>query len=139
MKLVRSRKIRKSRRSKFRATPKKSAAACRSAHSRARRLRRRNGRIVPRILRRSARAVVKRNSTSSLDPSFESLDFPGRQVLHPFELATRLGCSSRHIHDLIVDGQLRAIDVSGRGASSGRKYIRIPIESWRQFLRNRTI
>lgn len=141
LKLHRSPKPRQPRRSRSRASGKKFAATCRSAHSRARKLPRRNRRRKnPRILLRlSARAVSKGNSAAKLDPSFESLDFPDRQVLYPFELAARLGCSSRHIHDLILDGELRAIDLSGRGSFSGRKYIRIPIESWRQFLRKRMI
>src|SRR6516162_10007164 len=44
-------------------------------------------------------------------PPFASLDFPGRETLNPREVARRIGCSVDHIYDLILEGQLRAIDI----------------------------
>jgi hypothetical protein len=82
--------------------------------------------------------VAKANAASSA-PSFASMDFPGREVLCPFEIAKRLGCCTRHVQDLIQEGQLRAVDISRRNTNTDRKTIRVPIESWRQFLRERTI
>jgi excisionase family DNA binding protein len=63
---------------------------------------------------------------------FPSLDFPNRDSLNPVEAARRLGCSVQHIYNLVVDGRLRAINISRPGCA--RRFFRIPIESWRKFL-----
>jgi excisionase family DNA binding protein len=65
-------------------------------------------------------------------PPFPSLDFPNRDSLNPVEAARRLGCSVQHIYNLVVDGRLRAVNISRPGG--GRRFFRIPIESWRKFL-----
>jgi hypothetical protein len=70
---------------------------------------------------------------------FASLDFPGRETLNPREVAQRIGCSVDHIYDLIFEGQLHAIDISGRNNSTHRRSLRVPIESWRKFLTDRTV
>lgn len=64
---------------------------------------------------------------------FASLDFPGRTTLYLHEVAERLGVSSRHVADLIEEGQLAAINIAGESATS-RKHYRIPVESYRQFV-----
>ena len=69
---------------------------------------------------------------------FPSLDFPGRNVLYPHECAAKIGCHVDHIYDLIEEGQLKAIDISGRNNLTDRRCARIPIESWRLFLAART-
>jgi excisionase family DNA binding protein len=77
---------------------------------------------------------LKTKSTRAFSPSpFPSLDFPNRESLSPVEAARRLGCSVQHIYNLILDGRLRAINIS-RPACVGRRFFRIPIESWRRFL-----
>ncbi len=72
-------------------------------------------------------------------PPFDSLDFPDRHLLYPHELADRLGCCIRHVYDLIAEGQLRAINISGGNNFTDRRSVRVPIECWRQFLRDRTV
>lgn len=63
---------------------------------------------------------------------FSSLDFPGRMSLRVEEVAQKLGVTAKHITDLIIEGKLRALDVSGLGAS--RACYRIPIECYRDYV-----
>ena len=70
---------------------------------------------------------------------FPSLDFPGRTALYPFECALRLGCAVDHIYDLITEGQIGAVDISGRNNLSDRRCLRIPVEAWKKFIRERTV
>jgi len=67
-----------------------------------------------------------------LEFQLSSLDFPGRRVLYPLEVSQRLGVTVDHIYDLIDEGLLVGIDLAGKGAS--RRLIRIPIESYRNFV-----
>lgn len=68
-----------------------------------------------------------------------SLDFPGRTTLYPYECAERIRCTTNHIYDLIEEGKLVGIDISGRGNLSNRRCVRVPVEAWRAFLKsNRT-
>jgi hypothetical protein len=69
---------------------------------------------------------------------FPSLDFPGRTTLYPHECAERIGCAAQHIYDLIEEGQLGAINLSGANNLTDRRCLRVPIESWRKFLVERT-
>lgn len=80
---------------------------------------------------------AKDNTVNQLE--FPSLDFPGRTALYPFEIAERIGCHVDHVHDLVEEGQLRGVDISGRNNVSNRRCLRIPIESWREFIKARTI
>lgn len=63
---------------------------------------------------------------------FASLDFPGRSMLYPHEVAEKLGMSADHLHDLMDDGSLVGMDIASPGAS--RREMRIPIESYRNFI-----
>lgn len=77
------------------------------------------------------------SSPAQKTETFPSLDFPGRETLSPRELSRCIGCSIDHIYDLILEGQLRAIDISGRNNNSARRSLRVPVESWRKFLNER--
>src|SRR5580698_5045388 len=92
-----------------------------------------------RVRRRSVRPAANSNSPQKKPSSVESLDFPDRRALYPFEIAKRMGCCTRHVYDLIHEGQLRAIDISRRNTFTDRRTIRIPIEYWHQFLLERTV
>jgi hypothetical protein len=110
----------------------------RARKTRASRIRRRS-RSFPVVWRKlPVRASEIKGKSADRSLSFASLDFPGRHVLSALELADRVGCTTRHIFNLILEGHLRAINISGR-KSADRHTIRIPIESWRQFLNERTL
>ncbi len=65
---------------------------------------------------------------------FASLDFlPGRRALTIAEIAQRLSVSPKHIYALIEEGKLTAINITSQAASD-RKYWRITIESYREFI-----
>src|SRR5579862_6402471 len=81
--------------------------------------------------RKSPRVTKLRAAAAPLYPS---LDFPDRDSLFPAEAARRLGCSLQHVYNLILEGHLRAIDISRPGNARARRLYRIPIESWRKFL-----
>ncbi|MBI5770809.1 MAG: hypothetical protein HZA93_23735 [Verrucomicrobia bacterium] len=73
--------------------------------------------------------------TEQLQFPFASLDFPGRTLLYPHEIAGdkgRLGMSMDHFHDLVSEGVLVAIDIASPGAV--RRELRVPIESYRDFI-----
>ena len=75
---------------------------------------------------------------AKIEMQFPGLDFPGRTTLYPHECAARLVCHVKHIYDLIEEGELRAMDISGRNNLTDRRSIRIPIEGWRAFIAART-
>lgn len=64
---------------------------------------------------------------------FPSLDFQGRTALYVFEVAQKLGVTERHIRDLIMEGRLRAVNIAGKNVTD-RKFYRIPIEAYREFV-----
>jgi len=76
-------------------------------------------------------------STEQIQFEFPSLDFPGRKTLYVHECAAQIGVTPDHIYDLIEEGQLGALDVSGRNNLTERRTLRIPIECWRKFLMER--
>lgn len=65
---------------------------------------------------------------------FASLDFPGRASLYPHEISERVGVSVDQIYDLVDDGSLVGIDISSKANKSSRRSLRIPIESYRNFI-----
>lgn len=65
---------------------------------------------------------------------FPSLDFPGRVTMYPHECALKLGCHVDHIYDLVEEGALVGINISGLNNLTDRRCIRIPIEAWRKFI-----
>ena len=66
-----------------------------------------------------------------LEFPFFSLDFADRSALSVREVAAKLGCSERHINDLIDEGTLGCINLAPNGL---RAYRKIPIESYRDFI-----
>jgi excisionase family DNA binding protein len=66
---------------------------------------------------------------------FASLDFAGRTALSADEVAKKLGVTTRHILRLAEEGALPGIDLKGEKASRG--LLRIPIESYREFILRR--
>jgi hypothetical protein len=109
----------------------------RAKKSRVVRLRRRGSRAFP-IAWRKLPVRASKSKSGQQPLSFASLDFPDRRILSPLEVADRVGCTTKHIFNLILEGHLRAINISGR-KSADRQTVRIPIESWRQFLNERTL
>jgi len=69
---------------------------------------------------------------------FGTLLFPGRTVLYVSEVAERLAITERHVLDLIEEGKLRAINVGGENVS-GRRFYRIPVHWYEDYLRQQTI
>lgn len=65
---------------------------------------------------------------------FASLDFPGRASLYPHEIAGRVGMSVDQVYDLVDDGSLVGIDISSKANKTARRSLRIPIESYRNFI-----
>ena len=72
--------------------------------------------------------------TEQLQFPFASLDFPGRTTLYPHEVAQKCGMSVDQVYDHCADGSLVAIDISSRATKSGRRALRVPIESYRNFV-----
>lgn len=65
---------------------------------------------------------------------FGRLLFPGRTVLYVAEVAEKLDVTEQHIHDLIDEGRLGAINMGG----GTRKFWRIPVAEYEKFLRARS-
>jgi excisionase family DNA binding protein len=62
------------------------------------------------------------------------LTFLGRSVLYVHEVAEKLRCSQQHVYDLIDEGRLPAIDLTGAGNLSARRSLRIPAAGFRMWL-----
>ena len=71
---------------------------------------------------------------------FLSLAFPkDRKTLRAEEVAARLDCTVQHVLDLIEAGDLTAINIAGGDNKTDRRYVRIPVEAWQKFLKQRTL
>ena len=71
---------------------------------------------------------------------FPSLAFPkDRTVLYAHEVAMKLRCDVGHVYDLIDEGKLRAINIAGGNNFTERRFVRIPVEAWNDFIRENTI
>ncbi len=66
--------------------------------------------------------------------TFASLDFPGRSSLYPHEVAEKLGVSVDQIYKLADEGAFAAIDLSSSQKISTKRLLRIPVESYRDFI-----
>jgi excisionase family DNA binding protein len=63
---------------------------------------------------------------------FPSLGFPtGRTILNVPEIAACLRVTKTHVYALIEDGTIQAINAGGMG----RKYWRVPVEAFNEFVR----
>ena len=66
--------------------------------------------------------------------------FAGRTNLKLHEVAKALGCTARHVGDLIQEGKLGGIDVSGRPIKKGKasaaniRHWRVPVSAYEQFI-----
>lgn len=70
---------------------------------------------------------------------FPSLAFPkDRTSLMVTEVAEKLRVTDQHIIDLIAEGSIRAVNVSGNLKSKRAAY-RIPVEAYEDFLRARFV
>ena len=65
---------------------------------------------------------------------FSSLDFPGRTVLYVWEIAQKLGGTVQHYLNLVDTGELVAIDTASRADGKTRRMLRVPVESYRNFI-----
>jgi excisionase family DNA binding protein len=64
----------------------------------------------------------------------EGLRFPAaRRMLYVFEVADKLECSKQHVVNLIEEGKMGAVDLG----KAGRRFLRVPLESYYEFLRSR--
>ena len=80
---------------------------------------------------------VKQSDTQQIE--FPSLGFdPARTVLYVFEVAAKLRISEQHVIDLIEEGKLRAVNIAGANCTD-RKFYRIPVEAWSEYLRVNTL
>ena len=77
-------------------------------------------------------APAKPQLSAAIPPKQSS--FAGRFTLRVEEVARALSVSGRHVIDLIEEGKLRAINIGGENPS-GRKFYRIPVEAYRDYLR----
>jgi excisionase family DNA binding protein len=71
--------------------------------------------------------------------TFDSLLFPGRKVLRCQEIADALRCDVRHVYDLVDEGKIRAVNISGGDNLTDRRCLRIPVEAWETYLRENTL
>lgn len=69
--------------------------------------------------------------SKQLEFPFFSMDFVDRSALSVREVAGKLGCSERHVNDLIDEGELGCINLSPNGVRAFRK---IPVEAYRDFI-----
>jgi excisionase family DNA binding protein len=71
------------------------------------------------------------SATQQLELPFSLLDVQGRMTLSVQEVAERLGCTPRHVCELIGSQTICAINI-GKGKS--RTAARIPVEAFRDFV-----
>ena len=71
---------------------------------------------------------------------FPSLALPkDRTMLYAWEVAAKLRCDVGHVYDLIDEGKLRAINIAGGDDLNERRFVRIPVEAWNNFIRENTM
>lgn len=76
-------------------------------------------------------------SSAAVDP-FASIRasklFPGRSTLYLHEVAKALSVSVAHIIDLIAEGKLSAVEITGKGNKSSREHWRVPVGDFDRFI-----
>jgi hypothetical protein len=91
-----------------------------------------------------------KHSASMDDLPFRSISpsviFPGRISLYLWEVAEVFPCHVNHVRDLIEEGKLGAIDISGnkvaigRHCAAARRFWRVPVSEYEKFIQdNRSI
>lgn len=73
------------------------------------------------------------SQTNTPPPIPPGLDFPGREILTPSEIADRLGISRQQIHRLITLKKITVVDIS----AGDRPCYRITIDDYHKFLLDR--
>jgi hypothetical protein len=63
--------------------------------------------------------------------------FPGRTTLFVHEVAKALSISAPQVIDLIAEGLLSAIEITGAGNKSRRQHWRIPASAYDEYLQRR--
>lgn len=76
--------------------------------------------------------VKKQQSSQQLELLLPELAFPGRDAITSKEIAGKLGCNLKHIHKLVEDGELVALNIGRKG----RGAYRIPCTSYYAWLAN---
>lgn len=67
--------------------------------------------------------------------AFDSIMFPSdRKILRVAEVARLLDVTEQHVHDLIEEGAIQALDVGGGGQ---KRFWRIPREAYEAFVAKR--
>ncbi len=71
---------------------------------------------------------------------FDSLSFPkGVFTMRPRDIAIKLGCTVRHVYDLVEEGKIRALNIAGGDNSTDRRFLRVPREAWHAVLVKGTV
>lgn len=79
-------------------------------------------------------------TTPAQQLDFPSLAFPkDRQMLYAHEIAAKLRVNVRHVYDLIEEGKLRAINISGGNNLTDRRCLRVPVEAWNAYIVENTL
>jgi hypothetical protein len=63
--------------------------------------------------------------------------FPGRSSLYVAEVANALEIDEKHVVDLINEGLIDAVEVTGKGNKSSRQHWRIPVSAYDDYVRRR--
>lgn len=63
--------------------------------------------------------------------------FPGRSMLGVPEVAKALAIDEKHLIDLITEGLIDAVEVTGKGNKSSREHWRIPVSAYDDYIRRR--
>lgn len=66
-----------------------------------------------------------------LEICFPSMDNPSKGAMRVGEIAQTLNCSEDHVRNLLLDGTIRAGDISRDGS---RQHLRVPREEWQRYL-----
>jgi excisionase family DNA binding protein len=78
-------------------------------------------------------------------PNPEQIEFPSlafdrdRKALMPAEVASRLNVSVEHVYDLIAEGKMRGVNVTGANNLSDRRTLRVPVEAYYAFIKQNTV
>ena len=66
-----------------------------------------------------------------LEICFPSMDNPAKGAMRVGDIAKTLNCSEDHVRNLLLDGTIRAGDISRDGS---RQHLRVPREEWQRYL-----
>ena len=77
-------------------------------------------------------------AAADLLDAYPELRFPAaRGAVQPREVAVKWGVTTAHVYELLDDGTLAALDMTGRGNKSERQCLRIPVSSYYALTRER--